>query len=137
MGRFFAREGYKNINEIIAPITCNIFNSSIMKGNFPKKNAEILPINKSSSSCNLNNYRLISLLSTIFKIFEKLMRTRLKNNLLFNNVFHDNQFGFQANSSTKNGGRRCHNLKNGKEPSEVTAENPTGCAGEGKHSKGN
>ena len=32
---------------------------------------------------------------------------------------------------------RCHNVKNGKEASEVTEKNPAGCAGEGKQSKGN
>ena len=32
-------------------------------------------------------------------------------------------------------GGRCHNDRNGKEATEVT-ENPVGCAGEGKQSKG-
>ena len=93
---------YKNINEVIAPIICDLFNSSIMEGNFPEilKIAEILPIHKSGPRSNLNNYRPISLLSTLSKIFEKLMCTRLKNHLFFNNVLHDNQFGFRTNCST-------------------------------------
>ena len=31
---------------------------------------------------------------------------------------------------------RCHNVKNGKEASEVTEKIPAGCAGESKQSKG-
>ena len=34
-------------------------------------------------------------------------------------------------------GGRCHNLKNGRKPVKLPKENPAGCTGEGKHSKGN
>ena len=35
------------------------------------------------------------------------------------------------------GGGRCHNLKNGRKPVKIQKEDLTGCAGEGKQSKGN
>ena len=93
---------FKFLNVILSPIICKLFNSSILEGNFPQilKNAVVVPIHKSGSKSTLSNYRPISLLSTLSKIFEKLMCTRLKHHLSLNNILNDNQFGFRANNST-------------------------------------
>lgn len=93
---------YKFLNEILSPVICNLFNSSILEGTFPQilKIAEVIPIHKSGAKSNLNNHRPISLLTILSKIFEKLMCSRLKSHLYFNNIINDNQFGFRVNNST-------------------------------------
>ena len=64
---------------IIVPYLVSIINLSFIKGTFPKlmKLAKILPIFKSGSRSDVNNYRPISLLSVFSKILEKLMHNRL------------------------------------------------------------
>ena len=48
-------------------------------GIFPTilKTAKVIPIHKKDSKLEMSNYRTISLLSNIGKIFEKLMHSRL------------------------------------------------------------
>ena len=56
-----------------------ICNLSFSTGVFPAilKTAEVIPIHKKNSKLEVSNYRPISLLSNIDKIFEKLMHSRL------------------------------------------------------------
>ena len=56
--------------------TCNL---SFYTGVFPAilKRAKVIPIHKKNSKLELSNYRTISLLSNIDKIFEKLIHSRL------------------------------------------------------------
>ena len=58
--------------KIIAPVITNIFNHCILKRVFPEslKIAEVIPIFKSGSKSDVNNYRPISVLSPFSKIFE-------------------------------------------------------------------
>ena len=49
----------------------------------------------------MSNYRPISLLPTLSKIFEKLMYARLIDFLTKHNIIYENQFGFQSNLSTE------------------------------------
>ena len=88
---------------IIVPYLVSIINLSFIKGTFPKlmKLAKILPIFKSGSRSDVNNYRPISLLSVFSKILEKLMHNRLYSFLEQNNVIYYSQFGFQKNKSTQ------------------------------------
>ena len=69
----------KVARNIIAPSLCDIFNSSIEKKVFPHdfKIAVVTPIFKNGDVDNLGNYRPISVLSTIARIFEKLLYTQL------------------------------------------------------------
>ena len=55
---------------------------------------------KRGTTCNLNNYRPISLLSIFDKIMEKLMHKRLYEFLQEHNILFQNQFGFRKNNST-------------------------------------
>ena len=75
---------------IIVPHLVSIINLSFIKGTFPKlmKLAKILPIFKSGSRFDVNNYRPISLLSVFSKILEKLMHNRLYSFLEQNNVIY-------------------------------------------------
>ena len=80
-----------------------LFNMSISQGKFPDalKNAKVVPIHKDDSRLEMSNYRPISLLPTLSKIFEKLMYSRLINFFSKHNILYENQFGFQSNMSTE------------------------------------
>ena len=62
--------------------------------------ANIISIFKSGDSNSTVNYRPISILPFMSKIFEKLMSARLDSYLKLNNIFYTNQFGFCRNSNT-------------------------------------
>lgn len=55
------------------------YNLSIEKNIFPDnlKLAVVKPLFKSGDKSPMNNYRLISMLSNLSKIFEKIIKTRL------------------------------------------------------------
>ena len=56
-----------------------IFNLSIEHAIWPDslKSAEVVPIHKAKAKSDISNYRPISLISNIEKIFEKIMYNRL------------------------------------------------------------
>ena len=70
---------------------------SFNQGVFPNilKIANAIPIHKKSDKLDCNNYRPISLLSNISKIFEKSMHIRLVNFLRKNKLLFCHQFGFR------------------------------------------
>ena len=80
-----------------------LFNMSIDHGNFPSflQNAKVIPCHKDDSRLEMCNYRPISLLPTISKIFEKLMYTRLIEFINKHNILYEYQFGFQSGMSTE------------------------------------
>ena len=61
-----------NIN-ILAPILSNLINMSLATGIFPKslKRTNILPIFKNKDKLDVTNYRPISILPVISKVYEK------------------------------------------------------------------
>uniref|UniRef100_A0A7M5XI00 Reverse transcriptase domain-containing protein n=1 Tax=Clytia hemisphaerica TaxID=252671 RepID=A0A7M5XI00_9CNID len=61
--------------ERCSPILATLFNSAINTGVFPHdlKLADIIPCHKKDSALEKSNYRPISLLPTISKVFERLM----------------------------------------------------------------
>ena len=69
----------KDSADIVVPTLVNIFNQSIKSGIFPDdlKIAVISPIFKAEDKAQCTNYRPISILSTVSKIFEKLISTQL------------------------------------------------------------
>lgn len=87
---------------IIQPLT-HICNLSLSNGIFPQelKLAKVLPIFKSGDPTKFNNYRPISILPSISKIFEKIIYTRIVNYLERENVLYKYQFGFRKNHSTQ------------------------------------
>ena len=64
------------------------------------KIAKITPIYKKGSKLLTCNYRPISLLSNINKIFEKLVHSRALTFLNSHNIFYEHQYGFRPKHST-------------------------------------
>ncbi|GFU91494.1 probable RNA-directed DNA polymerase from transposon X-element [Trichonephila clavipes] len=87
-----------------AILILTILINKILKHNyFPKiwKEAIIFPILKpGKSKNNPASYRPISLLSTLSKITESIILTRLKNVININNIINPNQYGFTNKLST-------------------------------------
>ena len=79
-----------------------IFNQTIATGEYPDKLkiAKVLPIFKKGPTNILSNYRPISVLSVLNKIFEKLLCKRLYKFLNKHNVLYKYQFGFRQGHST-------------------------------------
>ena len=87
-------------NEISKPITL-IVNQCLTTGIFPIafKIAKVNPIYKTGNKSELNNYRPISLLPTISKIFERVIHTQLYNYLSENELLREQQYGFRSQHS--------------------------------------
>ena len=78
-----------------------LFNSCMLSGVFPDelKIAKVVPLHKSENSNLMSNYRPISILPTLSKIF-KLIHSRIYQFLEENEVIYNYQFGFRQNHST-------------------------------------
>ena len=87
-------------NAICIPISI-LINMSLKENIIPKelKYAQIVPLYKSGERTLVTNYRPISLLPVISKIFEKVVYTQTYEFLESNEILHRNQFGFRKNSS--------------------------------------
>ena len=87
---------------LIAEPLSILYNLSLKTGKVPNglKIAKVIPIFKKDDKTDLNNYRPISLLPTINKIFEKIICKRLLSFLTKHNFFYDLQFGFRKRYST-------------------------------------
>ena len=92
----------KRLSDVLSPILCYLYNKCLNDGIYPTvlKVARVVPIFKSGCHTSINNYRPISNLSTINKIFEILTYNRM---VSFINNFHlisKFQHGFMRDSST-------------------------------------
>ena len=89
----------KSIALHISPILENIFNTIITKGIYPDclKNANVTPLFKNGDKLSVANYRPISVLSSINKIFERLLFNRLIDFSQTYNILSPSQFGFVPN----------------------------------------
>ena len=84
------------------PITA-LINQSLTTGVFPEKlkTAKVVPIFKKDDIHCFNNYRPISLLPAISKIYEKIVHVQLFDYFTSNNLFYANQYGFRTKFSTE------------------------------------
>ena len=88
---------------VLIPALHAILNLSLSTGVYPHKLkiAKVVPIHKKGDSTSMNNYRPISILSTINKIFEKILHARLIKYIDDFNILYKYQFGFRKNHSTE------------------------------------
>ena len=89
-------------NEISKPLTV-IINQMLKTGIFPDsfKTSKIVPLFKNGDHGLLTNYRPISLLPTISKVFERVIYDQMYLYFNNNNLLADEQFGFRKNHSTE------------------------------------
>ena len=87
---------------ILAPALVKIFNLSLSSGIYPDKLkiAKVIPIFKKGATTSINNYRPISILSSINKIYEKILYTRLIKYIDKFQLLYKYQYGFRKNHST-------------------------------------
>ena len=87
-------------DELIEPLL-HIFNTSLNNGQFPEimKLAEIVPLFKSKERFLESNYRPISLLTTMSKLLEKLVCTRVYKFLDKTGQIVETQYGFREKHS--------------------------------------
>ena len=93
------------ILKIAAPIITKslayILNQSILSGYFPDqlKEARVTPLFKDGFADDPNNYRPISVLPTIYKLFEKVVCSQFYDFLSQFKLLHDKQSGFRSKHS--------------------------------------
>ena len=91
-------------NQLSRPLSF-IINQSLYSGIFPTrlKIAKVVPIYKENDEPEnlFQNYRPISILTAISKVFEKVMNLQLTAYLNVNGKFTPNQYGFRKNHSTE------------------------------------
>ena len=90
-----------SVSFVSSPLTY-IINKSFELGSFPSafKIAKVIPIHKKGNADSIENYRPISLLNNMSKIFEKVMYKRVIDFLNKCNVLSEQQFGFRTGHST-------------------------------------
>ncbi|CAH2094915.1 unnamed protein product [Euphydryas editha] len=91
-----------SIIDVVAPHLATIFNGCIEKGVFPDlmKHSKVIPIFKSGSTLDPNNFRPVSVLPTFSKIFEKIILGQMLSHFNAHNLLHKKQFGFTKGRST-------------------------------------
>ena len=87
---------------IINPLTL-IINQSLTTGIFPTslKIAKVIPLFKKDSHEIVDNYRPVSLLTSLSKVFEKAVYIQLSKYFNSNNLFYNSQYGFREDHSTE------------------------------------
>ena len=83
-------------------LLCVIFNKIFENGYFPKQWAEgyIVPLDKKGNTNDVENYRGITLLSTLGKLFSGVINNRLYEWAEHNDVLIEAQAGFHPGMST-------------------------------------
>ena len=96
---------------ILANGLCQIFNMSLSTGQFPDswKVARVAPIYKDGSSSENSNYRPISVLPVVSRLFEKLIYDQLYTYLSNNHLLFTGQSGFRLFHSVLTSLLKCTN----------------------------
>ena len=93
----------KNCSEVLSKPLTLIINQTLTSGIFPEKlkSSKVIPIFKSGEVSCISNYRPISLLPSLSKIFEYVILDQLTDYLIKNNILCSEQFGFRSGYSTE------------------------------------
>ena len=92
----------KDISNSIAPLLATMFNKLISNKSFPEiwKTSTVVPIHKKDCRRDPNNYRPISLLNSISKLYEKIIFNSIFSHVSQYNLIYENQSGFLPGHST-------------------------------------
>ena len=93
---------FKKSMHSLAPLILKLFNKCIISGIIPDewKCAIVIPLYKNKGNKqDMNNYRGISILPIIVKIFERILSKQITNYFINNNLFFRGQHGFRRNHS--------------------------------------
>ena len=84
------------------PLAC-LINRCLANSRFPSagKCSKVIPVYKSEERSLLDNYRPISILPVLSKVFERVVHQQLYTYLEENNLLSKNQFRFRTSSSTQ------------------------------------
>ena len=87
----------KKASQIVGPYLKIAFNKCMYEGVFPQsmKIAKVIPIFKAGVSNLASNYRPISILGNLSKLFEKVLHERLMKYLEKFGILSENQYGFR------------------------------------------
>ena len=98
----FPNKVLKNNAGLFSGILQILISKSLHEGHFPSllTEARVCPIHKKGDQEKCSNYRPISLLSNISKIYERIMYNRVYDFILKENALYDLQYGFQKGAST-------------------------------------
>lgn len=93
----------KQAKEIVVPLICDLANLCFRTGVFPYvlKRSIVTPVYKSGDRDDANSYRPIAVLSSISKIIEKLINSRIISYLNKYNILSSSQYGFRKGMSTQ------------------------------------
>jgi len=93
----------KYVKKELSSTLSKLINISLAQCTFPDqlKIAKITPIFKSKNQYLLENYRPISILPGISKIFEKVMYNQITDHFNDNNLFYLSQYGFRKGHNTE------------------------------------
>ena len=93
----------KQIKDVIVKPLCTIINQSLTTGIFPNKLkiAKIVPVHKKNDVHVIDNYRPISVLPALSKIFEKIVLIQLTEHFKSQNILYPSQYGFRENHNTE------------------------------------
>ena len=86
---------------VISVRICSLFNQCVASGYFAQglKVAKVIPLLKGGLKESLENYRPITLLSSLSKIFERKIFNRMYNFANKQKILYEKQFGFQKKKS--------------------------------------
>ena len=93
----------KFLSPALAKPLAIIINQSLATGIFPTKLkiAKVLPLYKKEDPTLMDNYRPVSLLPSISKVFEKIVFNQLYKYFQDNKLFYPSQYGFREGHSTE------------------------------------
>ena len=91
----------ETVNSISLPLSL-LFNLSLQKGIFPSewKLAHVMPLYKKGDKSDVSNYRPISVISCVGKLFERVVFKHISNYFNENKLLYKYQAGFQTGNST-------------------------------------
>lgn len=87
----------KTVADLISPVLSDVFNRCLQSGIFPQalKKSIVQPIHKAGDKSCVNNYRPISMLTSLSKVLERIINSRLVGYLEDFGLLSPSQFGFR------------------------------------------